>query len=107
MVGIVLTEGDIFLESDVDIFRQRFLFLHAADDFLFELRELADFFRERVFDIFFAQEVETVDAEHLTGRPVGVVTQMIVDTSRFRRAGSAEEGAADARLPRNATTFSL
>ena len=85
MVGIVLTEGDIFLESDVDIFRQRFLFLHAADDFLFELRELADFFRERVFDIFFAQKVETVERRSvLTGRPVGVVTQMIVDISRFR-----------------------
>ena len=34
-----------------------------------------------------------------------MITQMIVDTSRFRRAGAAEGGAADARLPRNAATI--
>ena len=44
MIGEILAEGDISLEGDVDILRQRFLFLHAADDFLFKLGELADFF---------------------------------------------------------------
>ena len=39
-----------------------------------------------------------------TDRPARI-TRLIVDTFRFRRAGSAEGGAADARLPRDATTI--
>jgi hypothetical protein len=69
----VLTEGDAFLEREVRVLGQSLLFHHALNDFLFELGELADFFLERVLDIFLAQEVETVDAEHLARRPVGVV----------------------------------
>jgi len=39
-----------------------------------------------------------------TDRPARI-TQVIVDAFRFRRAGAAEGGAADARLPHNAATF--
>ena len=38
-------------------------------------------------------------------KPPGKDKPIDVDNSRFRRAGSAEGGAADARLPRDAATF--
>ncbi len=63
----------LFSKATIGVLRQCLLFLHALDNFLFELGEFADFLCQRVFDIFLSQQVETVNAEHLAGSPTRIM----------------------------------